>query len=346
MKTIKVVLGLLLYITFIWSNPVFVSFINEIQTLPLSEQRIEIHNTPAFGGSTDLSGYWIKTRAGIANINPGIVLQYNGFVTIDSTNTTGIFYINPDADTVEIYTNYDWLIQSVIFPGQPVGWNKAPAPPYGGSISLYRSPYYSNMYWDRINWYIDSTPTFNATNDNWSSISGSVYNLQGQPIAGLFIEAKGLDGVMCGLSDSIGHFHIPGLGFGKYWLTVWTHNNVLIGNYPDSVYLGYSEHISITIYLPYGGIEQNPNVTLDNSSVLIPNPFRQNSLISLALPYANTVSVRIYDSKGSLVTRLLEQKLGAGRHQVGLNKRLMPGVYFLDIKTDHETLTKKLILIN
>jgi len=266
MKIIKVLIGLVFCMSFSYANPVFVSFINEIQTEPASLQRIEIHTTPVSGAGTNLSGWWIRTRAGIATINQGVMIPYDGYVTIDATNTSGIFNLNAIADTLTLYNSYGIPLQTVIWPAQPVGWNKAPAPPYGGSICLYRSPYYNYHFtdWDRINWYIDSTPTFDELNNNWSSISGTVFNAQGQPASGLIVDAIGPNGTMCGLSDTAGHYNIFGLGAGKYWLTVYAvQQGIPVGNFPESVSVGYSQNVSnININLPISGIEQHAHSTL------------------------------------------------------------------------------------
>jgi len=350
MRMIKVMFGLAFCISFSYANPIFVSFINEIQTAPESLQRIEIHTTPLPGAGYNLGGYWIKTRAGIATINQGIIIPYTGFITIDSTNTSGIFHLNAIADTITIYSNYNYPIQSVIFPAQLVGWNKAPAPPYGGSICLYRSPYYSYYFndWDRINWYIDSTPTFDEPNDNWSSISGTIFNAQGQPVSGLFVDARGPNGVMCGLSDNTGHYDIFGLGAGKYWLTVWVvQQYVPVGNYSDSVYVDYNQNVpSINISLPINGIEHNNYSAFVDNLISAPNPIRRNSKISFVLPYENEVMIKFYDTKGNLLKTLLNQKLNAGRHHIGLNLNLIPGVYFMNVDIGKQRLTKKIISVN
>ncbi len=346
MRIVKVIFCVVSGITFIYANPIFVSYINEIQTAPDSLQRIELHTTPIPSGGS-LNGWWIKTRAGIATINQGVTIPYDGYLTIDASNTSGIFQLNPIADTITIYSNYGWSVQSVIFPAQPVGWNKAPAPPFGGSISLYRSPYYSYMEWDRVNWYIDSTPTFDEPNNNWSSISGTLLNAQGQPASGLFVDAKGPNGVMCGLSDAAGHYDIFGLGVGKYWLTVWAvQQYVQVGNYPDSVYVGYSQNVSnININLPISGIEQTNHSVLSDNLISVQNPFRRNSKISFVLPYENEVLVKLYDTKGSLLKTLINSKLNVGNHQIGLNMHIVPGIYFLNIDIGKQRLAKKLIVV-
>jgi hypothetical protein len=346
MRILKVIFGLIFSITVIFANPVFISYINEIQTAPESLQRIEIHTTPFPGAGANLSGYWIKTRAGIATINQGTIIPYTGFITIDSTNTSGIFHLNTITDTITIYSNNNYILQSVIFPAQPVGEDLAPAPPFGGSVCLYRSPYYYFIEWDKINWYIDSTPTFDEPNDDWSSISGTILNAQGQPASGLFVDASGQNGDMCGFSDTAGHYDICGLGQGKYWLTVWIGYGVFAGNYPESVYVGYSQNVpNININLPLNGIEQTTKLLQSDFTFITPNPFYNNAKISFVLPFETEVLIKLFDIRGDFLKTILNQKLNAGQHQIRLNLSLVPGVYFLNANIGQQQLTKKLIVV-
>ncbi len=63
-------------------------------------------------------------------------------------------------------------------------------------------------------------------------------------------------------------------------------------------------------------------------------------------------SLKVFDVTGKLIKKLLEGKLERGHHSINWNgkdsqgKRLLPGVYFIQFKTDSLRETKKLILIN
>ncbi|MEO0075426.1 MAG: lamin tail domain-containing protein, partial [candidate division WOR-3 bacterium] len=119
----------------LFANPIIVTYINEVQANPPSLQRIELHEIPEESSTTlNLSGYQIKTRAGVAIINSGVVLPAGGYVTIDATNTSGVFQINPICDTIVFRYNANSILDQVSWPHQPAGWQKAPTPPLNGSI--------------------------------------------------------------------------------------------------------------------------------------------------------------------------------------------------------------------
>jgi hypothetical protein len=261
---------------------------------------------------------------------------------IDTYSITGNFYMNPVADSLLLNDNYGMLRGRVVwgFPG-----SRTPAPPYNMSTCVYRSN--PSMYWDLFSYYMDSTPTLGDSNNNWSSISGTVFNAQGQPVSGHCVIADGNYGSSCIITNLTGNFNICGLAHGKYWVTVWSSWNVQAGNYPDSIYVGYSQNVTnININLPINGIEQNNYPTIDDNFISVPNPIRKDSKISFVLPYENEVLIKIYDTKGSLLKTLLNQRPNAGQHKIGLSMNLIPGIYFLNVDIGKQRLTKKLISLN
>lgn len=344
MRFFKVLLLTFILISLNYANPILVSYLSEIQAAPDSLQRIELYAIPSFGGGINLGGWTIHTHAGVATINPNVFLPVNGYVTIDATNTTGIFHINENNDVVSIYSNNGYLIQSVSWPSSQVNWNHAPAPPIGGSICLYRNPdYYFNLYLDVINWYVDSTPTLNMANDDYSIISGRLLNSQGQGCVNYYVYADGRNGQACNVSDNQGYYNLLGLGEGKYWITVWRYQNqnfVQVGNYPESIYVGYSQHLSnININLPISDIRED-NTSIIANLIFLPNPFRTNSKLLFSLPFEDNVRLSVYDIKGSLLKTLLNQRMTAGPYQIQLD--LKPGVYFLNFNFGKHKFNRKI----
>lgn len=82
-----------------------------------------------------------------------------------------------------------------------------------------------------------------------------------------------------------------------------------------------------------------------------PNPFRQETAIIFAMPRADDIALRVYDTAGRLVRTLAEGRIEAGRHEVSWNgtdaagKPVSPGVYFYRLTTAAETLTGRMALI-
>ena len=77
-----------------------------------------------------------------------------------------------------------------------------------------------------------------------------------------------------------------------------------------------------------------------------PNPFNPSTTISFALPTSSKVVVDIYNSLGQKVTRLLENQMSAGKHQVKFEAGDLPtGVYYYRIQAGKFSTVKKMLLI-
>ncbi|MEO0079466.1 MAG: T9SS type A sorting domain-containing protein [candidate division WOR-3 bacterium] len=76
-----------------------------------------------------------------------------------------------------------------------------------------------------------------------------------------------------------------------------------------------------------------------------PNPFRQNVMLSYALPRTGAVELVIYDLSGRPVASLVNGSVPAGRHAATWNASgLAPGVYITKLSANGEVLTQKLVL--
>ncbi len=77
-----------------------------------------------------------------------------------------------------------------------------------------------------------------------------------------------------------------------------------------------------------------------------PNPFNPTTTIRFELPRAAEVYLVIYDILGREVTRLKQEQLGAGYHQVLWNGRdLASGLYFTRLVTPEYSKTMKMLLL-
>jgi len=77
-----------------------------------------------------------------------------------------------------------------------------------------------------------------------------------------------------------------------------------------------------------------------------PNPFNPSTEINYTLEKSGNVTLKIYDSLGSLVATIVDGFMRAGKHSVKFNaKDLTSGVYFYRIETDNFTSTRKMLLI-
>ncbi|MGH7491443.1 MAG: T9SS type A sorting domain-containing protein [bacterium] len=82
-----------------------------------------------------------------------------------------------------------------------------------------------------------------------------------------------------------------------------------------------------------------------------PNPFNPETSIRFTLAQPGRVELDVYDLLGEKISRLLDQRMDAGVHEVKWIARndagmeLASGVYLYRLKTDHEMLIKKMLLL-
>jgi|GEM_PF-987035 len=82
-------------------------------------------------------------------------------------------------------------------------------------------------------------------------------------------------------------------------------------------------------------------------SAPFPNPFNPSTTIRYELPTAARVDLAIYDVRGRLVARLVDQEdQGAGRHEVVFAPRgLASGVYLAHLKAGGQVQTRRMVLV-
>ncbi len=77
-----------------------------------------------------------------------------------------------------------------------------------------------------------------------------------------------------------------------------------------------------------------------------PNPFNNSTTIRYYLPYATTVSLRLFNPMGQLVTTLVDETQEAGYHSTHVDgAHLASGVYFCQFKAGGEARVKRLVLV-
>ena len=76
-----------------------------------------------------------------------------------------------------------------------------------------------------------------------------------------------------------------------------------------------------------------------------PNPFAQNTLIEYTIPQASTVSVKIIDLRGVVISRLLtDQEQSEGTHRLTFESDTLPdGVYICTLDTPTGRKTHKIV---
>ncbi len=97
------------------------------------------------------------------------------------------------------------------------------------------------------------------------------------------------------------------------------------------------------------GIEQNGDGLIPTRYELsqnYPNPFNPSTTINFALPKSGSVTLKVYDILGRLVTTLISSDMKAGYHNINFNAtNLASGVYFYELKAGDFVSVKKLMLL-
>ncbi len=105
------------------------------------------------------------------------------------------------------------------------------------------------------------------------------------------------------------------------------------------------------IYYRYGATE-----TIEKAGIKLfknnPNPFTAQTTIAFELPVDGHATIEIYDIFGHNITRLIDDDLQAGSHEVvweGIDdnqKRMSNGIYFCNLTFDGQRLQQKVLLVD
>lgn len=172
----------------------------------------------------------------------------DGFLRVDSASLAaggyghGSFLLNPAGDRIRLQSDssHYWFTDGVVFP-VPGRQSGAPLPPPLGSaarLNLGGSEQF-------ITWYIDSTPTSGANNDDYSSVSGTVTWAPSRNFYLVQVVVSGpMGGSFSGVVARYQPYLAPGLSAGRYEVrAIGQPGNVVVA-YPDSIDVGYSATLS------------------------------------------------------------------------------------------------------
>jgi hypothetical protein len=81
-----------------------------------------------------------------------------------------------------------------------------------------------------------------------------------------------------------------------------------------------------------------------------PNPFNPTTIIGYQLPVSSSVTLKIYDALGNEVSTLVNEYKSAGRYEVefnlvSVNRDLVSGIYFYQLRTNDLVQTRKMLLL-
>ncbi|MCK4329865.1 carboxypeptidase regulatory-like domain-containing protein [candidate division WOR-3 bacterium] len=319
----KFVVFVLLVSSILSADPILAPYINEFQVSPDSLQRIEVAYYAGY------QGIIVITNTCSTYVDSPLIS--NEFAVIDMENTNGNLDLSDTCDTIIVFFEDLWWADTVIYPADCLF---APEPYTSASTFEY--------YYD---WYIDSTPTFGAENDDYPycTISGAVFNSDSDPLEGVEVQALHWYPPVCltDSTDEYGMYLFTGLLPGTYTLTT-----SCSGYQPDTTQVSTyalcpAEDINFYL-IPAPGISETVS-EISADLFVYPNPFRGKTVISYSLfvngddasrstPYA----LRIFDVAGRLVRTFplpsspfthRSSVVWDGRDDRGIN--VPPGVYFV-----------------
>ncbi len=91
--------------------------------------------------------------------------------------------------------------------------------------------------------------------------------------------------------------------------------------------------------------KENTELTFNLSSNY-PNPFNPTTKIEYQIPQAGQVSIKVYNSLGSEVATLVNERLDVGKYSVEFDgSNLTSGIYFCVFKSGNHISTNKMLLV-
>jgi len=348
MKTVLSVSAFILCLTFpLKSNPVLEWYFNELQ-VDSSGWRMEI----IIYMPTSFDDFYLTSKSGSAYFKTGLVfLPELCVITEDSLMSS--LYINPSGDSLCFYDSSHFCLDEMSF-GSISTFQYVPAPLPGQSVCLYADPAENEYFW-----YLDKSPTFGLPNDTanaMGAIEGFVSDTTGAPLGDVeviygYYEILGMVYPKSVMTDSLGYFRLR--DYAKWSLLKFEKNDLMSVNYslqnwPDS---------TVTIY-----VTMTPLVNIGKTSMEVlpekirllqnyPNPFNSETVIEIYIPHNSFIELSVYNVLGENISTLYEAKISKGSytfHWDGTNQagiQLPSGIYFYQLQSEKENITKKMFLL-
>ncbi len=94
-------------------------------------------------------------------------------------------------------------------------------------------------------------------------------------------------------------------------------------------------------------VKQISNVPQEFSlSQNYPNPFNPTTVISFSIPKTSNVVLKVYDSLGKEVVKLIDEKKSAGKYEINFSAyNIASGIYYYRLEAEGMIQTKKMVLL-
>jgi serine protease AprX len=105
--------------------------------------------------------------------------------------------------------------------------------------------------------------------------------------------------------------------------------------------MGIHQIIFVPGAVPTPPIKTDAGVEINIS----PNPFSETTAIEISLSQSSEMKIELFDLQGRKIRTIADENFAEGKNEINLNKEsLAAGIYFLQFKTQTETITKKLVV--
>jgi len=329
------------------ANPYVITFVNEIKPGPGSSEWIELHAEPDIYLG-DVGGWTIVTHEGTAVIDQGNIVD-TFYLVVGTWNTSGVFSLGDDADTLKLYNDDGSLVDWIIWGN--VDWNnwgfysptKFTTPPTGASASRLNimGPSCMPMWEDQyISWYFDLTPTPGTPNDDYGNIFGIVLGPGNACLENIRVTASGEMGhqscLSCGEGMNSGDYWLFGLGEGMYLLSAY---HPEYGAYQESVYVQAGETVHRNIVFGYNRVGERVS---RRKSPLELKIVRDGVVLNLHRD--RPLEIELIEPTGRVLSEIHRGILSRGVHFFAFPK-IRKGVYLLRVSDEGGTIRTEKILI-
>lgn len=202
---------------------------------------------------------------------------------------------------------------------------------------------------------IDAALTPVNNNPAGGMVAGTVLNMSGGPLSGVFLTILNDAGEVIGydFTDAQGGYQVAGMTNGNY-----TVQATKISYHSESEAIQFNAAAGNTMVVNFDlaevttGVEPDPQAGLPSSVELpqnYPNPFNPSTTIRFVLPQAQQTRLVIYNILGQAVKELVNENLPAGRYELLWNgadqngRQVASGIYFYVLEAGALKLTRRMV---
>ena len=326
-------------------NPLVPHYISEFM-FDTTGWKLEVHPDYFGQDSILLDGWYLTNKSDTAYFSEGIYIRTEECITIDQSDLQSQFNIDETSDSIELRNDWNGLMDWLYFGNANFNYINISTPEPGQSIR--KHPYDKDIY------ILDNTPTLGLENDT-SNIKGYTEGFIKDTINNPLENVK----VIYDYAEMAGGYYIPvyvltnssgyfifndyaKLARIEFEKDSYYAPDTLLQIWPDSTVTINIQMTSVT------GITELPTPPINNFELMqnYPNPFNSSTTFIYSLAEEGYIEINIYDEKGELIQKIFNGNQSKGKYKVNWNaENLASGIYFYELKTKNQKISKKCLLL-